>query len=995
MDLHQISYCEALVTLFLVDYGQDITGKFSIHAFQNVDMPKLDRFNQPHQHQFIMLPQDLPLSLVALEATIDPHPLTVVPETPLIEVVNLLNQVQQIYPQPQKNLPDSLNYHQSPDILAKDKAKASCVLVVERGKLLGLLTELDVIKFVATGINLEEVQAGSVVTKDVITLKASDFRDIFTVVKLLEEHNLRYLPIVDDRSQLVGLVTSDHLLKVLGEEFQELRQLINSLQNQTNFPASLVDREHNGVNGNKVLSTKTTPYQKVELLHNCRAEGEEELVLCANQVQEHTTREQLLETIAQLTNQSVDLETICNTTVEKVRQDLKSDRVIIYRLESQRNGVIVAESVNAAWQPMKEELASDFSKKKIWIEPYTTGCIDVIDDIYTADISSSQVELLAQLQVRANLAIPIVQGEQLWGLLIVQQCSTSRQWCSLEIDLLEKLATQVAIAIKQSSLLEQYHSEVAARKYAQSELKRAHELLKVRFEEWASELQQINQQLQPEIAKRQQTEKELAEARDQLKAVLDAVPGYVSWINSDFHYLGVNQQLANLFKLSPEDFAGQKIGFLESSYEFAEYGRQFFALPQNNTSIEFEMELDGYKHTYLVVAQKYNHNHAAVFIGIDITQRKWMEEAVRISAATNRALLNAIPDVMYRISRDGTFVNYKAAKDSDLFSSPSEFLGKKVDEVLPAEVAQPILQYVKEALQTGNIQIFEYQFPRDGKICSWEARIVVSEINEVMAIVRDITERKQAEQELRKTLQKEKELNELKSRFVCMTSHEFRTPLTTILSSSELLQHYKDKWTDEKKVVYFGRIQSSVKHMTRLLDDVLLIGKVEAGKLGFNPEKMDLIKFCRTLVEDIRLGNGHNHQIIFNEAGINEPGKDKFSEAYMDEKLLKHIFGNLLSNAIKYSPKDSSINFQLTHQGEEAIFQIKDQGIGIPREAQEHLFDSFYRAENVGNISGNGLGLAIVKSSIDLHNGKITVDSEVNVGTTFTVTIPLQEGGRW
>ncbi|NET55910.1 MAG: GAF domain-containing protein [Symploca sp. SIO2E6] len=936
-----------------------------------------------------MLPQDLPISLAALEATIDPHPLTVVPETPLIEVVNLMNQVQQIDPQPQKVLPDSLDDHQSSEILSKDKARDSCVLVMEGEKLLGLLTEWDVIKFVAMGMNLEEVQAGSVVTRDVITLKASDFRDIFTVVKLLEKHRLRYLPILDDRSQLMGLVSSEHLMQVLGQEFQELRQLITSLQNQTKFPAKLIDREDKEAPEAQVLSTKVTPYQKVELLHNCRGEQEEELVVCTNRVQDQATREHLLGKVVQLIHRSLDLEEIFNTTVEQARQYLKSDRVMIYRLESQGNGVIAAESVDAGWKLITEELESDSSKQRIWVEPYTTGCIDVIDDIYTADISSSQVELLAQLQVRANLAVPIVQGEQLLGLLIAQQCSAPRQWHSSEIDLLEQLAIQVALATKQFTLFEQYHSELAARKWAQSELQRAHHLLKVRFEEWAAELKQINQQLQPEIAKRQKTEKELAEARDQLKAVLDAVPGYVSWINSDFQYLGVNQKLATLFKIAPEEFAGQKIGFLKSSYEFAEYGRQFFALPQTHTSIEFEMELDGYKHTYLVVAQKYNHNQAAVFIGIDITQRKWMEEAVRISAATNRALLNAIPDVMYRISRDGTFVNYKAAKDSDLFSSPNDFLGKKVDEVLPAEVAQPILQSVKEALQTGNIQIFEYQFPRNGKIYSWEARIVVSEINEVMAIVRDITERKQAEQELRKTLQKEKELNELKSRFVCMTSHEFRTPLTTILSSSELLQHYKDKWSEEKKIVYFGRIQSSVKHMTQLLDDVLLIGKVEAGKLGFHPIKMDLIQFCRTLVEDVRLGNNYRHEIIFSEIDINAPIKYQCSEAYMDEKLLKHIFNNLLSNAIKYSPQKSPINFELTCQDGEAIFQIKDQGIGIPQEAQPHLFDSFYRANNVGNVSGNGLGLAIVKNSIDLHNGKITVDSEVNVGTTFTVKIPF------
>jgi len=910
------------------------------------------------EHQFIMPLQDLPISLAALEAAMEPHPLTVVPETPLVEVINLMNQVQHIYPQPQE-VPLNDN-NQSPGIISRHKLQASCVLVVQEGKLLGLLTEQDVIKFVATGMNLEQVQAGSVVTRDVITLKASDFQDMLCVVKLFHQYCLRYLPIVDDRSQLVGIVTSDHLMQVLGQEFQKHRQSITSLATQ-----------------------------KVEHLHHCRVEVEKELVVPTTKVQEQTAREHLLGTIPQLIHQSVNLEQILNTTVEQVRQYLKSDRVIIARLESRGNSVIVAESVDTNWEPIREKLRYDSSLERTWVELYTTSCIDVIDDIYTADISSSQMELLAQLQVRANLVVPIVQGEQLWGLLIAQQCSIPRQWYSSEIDLLDKLAAQVALATKQFSLFEQYQTELAARKWAESELQRAHELLKVRFEEWAAELKQINQQLQPEIAKRQKTERELAQARDQLQAVLDAVPGYVSWINSDFEYLGVNQQLANLFNVSPEDFIGQKIGFLHSSYEFAEYGREFFAIPHSNTSIEFEMEFDGDKHTYLVAAQKYNHNQAAVFIGIDITQRKWMEEALRISAATNRALLNAIPDVMYRISRDGIFVNYKAAKDSELFSSPSEFIGKKVDEVLPAEVAQPILHSVKEALETGNIQIFEYQFPRNGKMRNWEARIVVSEVNEVMAIVRDITERKQAEEELRKTLEKEKELNELKSRFVSMTSHEFRTPLTTILSSSELLQYYKDKWSEEKKIVYLGRIQSSVKHMTQLLDDVLLIGKVEAGQLGFHPKKIDLIQFCRTLVDDVRLGYDHSHEILFSETGISDTNKCKFFEAYMDEKLLKHIFTNLLSNAIKYSPKNSPINFELTCQDGKAIFQIKDQGIGIPREAQAHLFESFYRANNVGNISGNGLGLAIVKNSLDLHSGKITVDSEVGVGTTFTLTIPL------
>src|SRR4028119_2101347 len=156
-----------------------------------------------------------------------------------------------------------------------------------------------------------------------------------------------------------------------------------------------------------------------------------------------------------------------------------------------------------------------------------------------------------------------------------------------------------------------------------------------------------------------------------------------------------------------------------------------------------------------------------------------MEEALRISSATNRALINAIPDLLFRISRDGIFVNSKATNTSELLVPPSEFIGKKLDEVLPPELAQPTLQYVEQAFETGKIQMFEYDLQLNDKLSHWEARLVVSGDNEVMAIVRDITKRKQAEEEIRNALEKEKELNELKSRFVSMTSHEFRTPLTT------------------------------------------------------------------------------------------------------------------------------------------------------------------------------------------------------------------------
>jgi PAS domain S-box-containing protein len=366
-----------------------------------------------------------------------------------------------------------------------------------------------------------------------------------------------------------------------------------------------------------------------------------------------------------------------------------------------------------------------------------------------------------------------------------------------------------------------------------------------------------------------------------------------------------------------------------------------------------------------------------------VIQQKQTEKALLGSVATNRALLNAIPDLMFRISRNGTFVNYKAPKSSALFVSESEFLGKKVDEVMPLDVARPILQCVELALQTGELQVFEYQLPRHDGTSYWEARFAVSGQDEVMVIVRDITKRKQAEEELRKTVEKEKELNELKSRFVSMTSHEFRTPLTTILSSSELLEFNRHRWTEEKQFTHLHRIQNAVHHLTQLLNDVLTLSKAEAGKLEFKPSPINLVPFCRELVEELQPSEVPTHEITFTHEG-----KDA-TVTVLDKRLLRHILGNLLSNAIKYSPEGSTVEFSLEQHRDRVVFKIKDYGIGIPAEDQPHLFESFHRAENVGTIQGTGLGLAIVKQCVDLHGGEITVESVVGKGTTFVVLLPL------
>lgn len=247
----------------------------------------------------------------------------------------------------------------------------------------------------------------------------------------------------------------------------------------------------------------------------------------------------------------------------------------------------------------------------------------------------------------------------------------------------------------------------------------------------------------------------------------------------------------------------------------------------------------------------------------------------------------------------------------------------------------------------------------------------------------EIAQRQHLEAELRQSLTKEKELSELKSNIISVVSHEYRTPLATILSSSELLQHYGHKWQEDKKQRHFQRIQNTIHHMTQLISDVLLINKAEAGKLEFKPVSLDLETFCQELVEELQLTVKTPHQI-----GFRCQGRSRW--VGLDEKLLRQFLTNLLSNAIKYSPEGGTVKFDLIFDADQVRFRIKDQGIGIPEKEQAQLFDAFYRSSNVGTISGTGLGLAIVKKCVERHQGEIAVDSEVGKGTTFIVTIPVE-----
>lgn len=254
-------------------------------------------------------------------------------------------------------------------------------------------------------------------------------------------------------------------------------------------------------------------------------------------------------------------------------------------------------------------------------------------------------------------------------------------------------------------------------------------------------------------------------------------------------------------------------------------------------------------------------------------------------------------------------------------------------------------------------------------------------ITGAVVVFRDVSVQKQAEEAIHEQLEKERKLNQLQTHFIHTVSHEYRTPLSIILTCSHLLENNVERLDREKQLRNCHKIQTSVKYMVGLLENIWLYKQAESGQLPLNPAPLDLEQFCRQLVEQYQLMRREGQDIQFICRG-------KRRTASMDEKLLQMILGNLLSNALKYSPDESTIRLTMTCKNHQIIFQVCDQGIGIPLEDQPHIFELFHRATNVNAIRGTGMGLAIAKKAVDLHEGEISFESEVGVGTTFTVTLP-------
>lgn len=287
------------------------------------------------------------------------------------------------------------------------------------------------------------------------------------------------------------------------------------------------------------------------------------------------------------------------------------------------------------------------------------------------------------------------------------------------------------------------------------------------------------------------------------------------------------------------------------------------------------------------------------------------------------------------------------------------------------------VQKIEAICQTKTGELREIEFS-----CS----IVQTEIKDFFNCVyigRDITARKQAEAEILQALQKEKELKEIKSRFISMASHEFRNPLSSIVVCANYLAEHKGNISQENYDFYIKTINNAAQTMQSLVEDILVISKTDEGKLKFNSAPLNLNKFCQRIIEELEITTETKNISLITEV--------EHLVINSDEKILRLIINNLLSNAIKYSPREENIELKISYFADDELVKITitDRGIGIPAEAQKHLFDSFYRASNVGDVPGTGLGLSIVKKAVDLHGGKIELESQLGLGTMIAVILPV------
>ncbi|MBK8022201.1 MAG: GAF domain-containing protein [Chloroflexi bacterium] len=608
--------------------------------------------------------------------------------------------------------------------------------------------------------------------------------------------------------------------------------------------------------------------------------------------------------------------------------------------------------------------------------------------------------------VRSSLGLPIQSREQVLGVLMLDSADVDH-FSEDDVDLLENIARCAALALDHSDLLTDLERKVVERTAEQMDAARI-------LDSKARDEKQFHDNL-----------KALHEISILLTSVEDLDDFFLRAVELGIERLGFER--AALYLYDPETdhalgtygttddgrlvskrsvaFRIPKYSILDQAFQSAE---RFSFSSEITTHVGFQESdvawyaagvlLNGTERLGWLVVTSGKEGHEATgplletvalysrTIGTLLAQKR-MQTALLRSETAYRVLAENISDLVVRISKTGiTYVSPSC--QAILGETPESFaLTVSYDRFHPDDravlkdwltafrnnLAQPLEAAIRFEHRAGHYVWLELvgralRSPDTGAI------------EEMIISARDITERKLAETTLRTSLERERELNNLKSRFVSMASHEFRTPLAVILSSAEMLTAYRQRMNDSQMDEHLHKIVRQVNYLTSIMNNMLELSRIGARRAGFQPESIDLDAACRAWLNEIAPAPG--------QSAVDFVCADPPITVLVDSGLMRIAVLNLVANAIQYSDGSAPVNVTLDHDGRGVKLTVKDCGIGIPESDQKHLFEPFHRGENVGNIPGTGLGLSLVKEVIEMHSGTIEFKSVVGVGTTFIVCLP-------
>jgi PAS domain S-box-containing protein len=497
-----------------------------------------------------------------------------------------------------------------------------------------------------------------------------------------------------------------------------------------------------------------------------------------------------------------------------------------------------------------------------------------------------------------------------------------------------------------------------------------------------------------DISAQKETQQRLKESEEKYKNLLENAHEGVWAVNENDDTIFVNPKLCEMLGYTKDEMMGTNLHvYLEDS--MSEYINSFRKRRKKGLKDTYELEFikkDGTILSTRVNAApilKDNGEFKGSFAYItDITESKKAQQELIESEKKFRRIFESIPDLFFLVDRDTTILDHKG-KEADLYLPPEQFLGKKLKDIMPAEIGELSLNAVNKTIKTQKPQLMEYSLPIKNKTRHFEARYLYFSEDRVAIFVREMTDRKKAVLLIKKEIQKLKELDQIRKNLISRVSHELKTPLVSVCGGTELLLNLSKNKFGKEDLELIELIEKGGKRLTRLVDNLLDITRIEYSKLELIKEPIDLIEIIRDCVKemtylikkrDLKLEFDLSEEFILN----------------IDKIRIEQVILNLLSNAIKNTPPKGIITIKSVRKGDWAEISVSDTGIGLTRAEMNRIFTRFGKIERYGegleyiDIQGSGLGLFISKEIMDLHEGQIRAESlGRNKGSTFIIKLPI------